>query len=343
MKNHVTRHLLRTITLTFTLAPALAAVGCTPAQPRVPTPTTTAAFLESLAPEPIQVELDAKAGGAIQGNGTTFVIPPGAVFVPGGEPADIDTDGDGQDDSRRVDGVVTVELRELLSPEAMMEAGRPTVTSAGELLESGGAFDLTIRDGDQVVQVTNLLDLRITPERRPSSSDSMELWLADANADKFGWDRPVTGPVAAKQDADSFSIPNVPSGRINRPTTSKNIDTPRTRVANPVAAAGQVRVQLAAGAASDAAVFFFPEGMFSVVRMSRDATRGTAEAPTFVGPGAAMNGLRGTLVAVSVSGGKYFFEQRTLGLEALDGSDLTLVMSPAEVTADELRVRLGAR
>lgn len=337
MKDHVTRHLLHSITMTLTLTPALLAVGCTPAQPTVP--TTTAELLESMAPDPIKVEIDTKAGGVIQGTGTTFVIPPEAVFVPGGEPANIDTDGDGKDDSRRVEGIVTVELRELLSPEAMMAAGRPTVTSAGELLESGGAFDLTIRDGDQVVQVTNLLDLRITPERRPSAADSMELWLADANADKFGWDRPSDGPVAAKQDRDTFVIPNVPSGRINRPTTSKNVDTPLTVTRNPVAAAGQVRVQLAAGTASDAAVFFFPEGMFSVVRMARVA----GEPATFVGPGTAMRGLGGTLVAVSVAGGAYFYEQRTVPVAALDGSDQTLVMSPTEVTADELRVRLGAR
>ena len=295
-----------------------------------------------MAPEPIKVEIDTKQGGIIRGKGTTFTIPPDAVFERGGSPADLDTDGDGRPDSRRVNGIVTVELRELLSAESMMEAGRPTVTSAGDLLETGGAFDLKILERDQEVQVMNLLDLRITPDRDPSSADGMELWLYDARSDRFGWDLPSSGSVAAKLDDRSFTIPIVPTAFIN--LGGCNIDTyPPKPPPNRVAPTGPIHVQLAAGAPGDAAVFFFPDGLSSVIRLDREVTR--SGAPTFVGPAPAMpSGLRGKLVVVSVASGRYFFAQRTIALDSPDAAPSTggrtFVVSPTEVTADALRAQL---
>jgi hypothetical protein len=344
MNNDMTRHLLRSVTMPFTLASTLFAVGCTSAPwTAPPPPTTTAEFLATMAPEPIKVELDTKQGGVIRGRGTSFTIPPGAVFQRDGSPADLDTDGDGRPDSRRVNGIVTVELRELLSPESMMAAGRPTVTSAGELLETGGAFDLKVRERGQEVQVMNLLDLRITPDRSPSSGDDMELWLYDARSDRFGWDPPPGGSVAAKPVDGSFTIPIVPTFFIN--LGGCNVDEfPPPTPPNPVAPTGPVHVQLAAGAPGASAVFFFPEGLSSVIRLDRDVTR-SGGAPTFVGPSSAMpGGLHGKLVVVSAADGRYFFAQRMVALDspdvAPDDGGRTFVVSPTEVTEDALRAQL---
>lgn len=325
------------------LASTLLATGCTADPRQAPAPNTTAQLLASLERDPITVELDAKTGGVIQGKGTRVTIPPDSLYIPGGQPADIDTDGDGKNDSRRIEGTVTVELREFLSPEDMMEAGLPTVTSSGDLLESGGAFDVTIRSGDQVGRALQLLDLRITPERRPSTSDGMELWVAYPSADKFGWDRPLPEPILARPEGASFTFPVVPPPPLNNQNGPGNCDR---RVffpppPNRIAPVGPVHVQLVASTSRDAAVFFFPEGLFSVIRLSRDDARAASGTAEFVSPVTAMSSdLRGKLVTVSVVDGKYYFDQRVVSLDAPDGGDQTFGMTPVEVTAEQLRTQL---
>lgn len=302
--------------MTLTMAPTLLVVGCTSDQSQ-PLPTTTTELLASLAPASIKVEIIGKSGGTIRGNGTTFRIPPGAVVSPG--------------DGKPVDGLVTVELRELLSPEAMMAAGRPTVTDSGELLESGGAFELAIRDGQRELAATTLLDLRITPEVRPSSGDGMELWVVSADG-QSDWFRPQRESLRAQQDGDSFTMRALPAPKPPRPVPAQNIDKPAQRVIS-TATSGPVQVELAAEASSDAAVFFFPEGLFSVVRLDRDPASGR-----FTAPATAVNASSsGKLVVVSVAGGKLLFEQRQVSPGA---PGQILLMHPSEVTGDELRARL---
>lgn len=320
------------------MAPSLlgvaAAAGCAsdpePARPAA----STAALFAALAPASSSFVIDVAAGGTIAGQGTSFVIPGGTIFLPGGAPADLDTNGDGVADSKRVKGKVTVTLRELLSPQDMALAGRPTVTSDGQLLETGGAFDLTIEGGGAVLQVTALRNLRIQPAQPPSTTAGMELWLANANAPgEFGWNRPPGGPVPAEAVGPGFFVPVVPSSIINQPTTSKNIDLPRPPPPK-VAPVAPVDVRFAGVDPDDAAVFFFPAGVASVVRLERDAEG------AYVGPAGVMHeDLRGRLVAVSAAGGRYFLQEREVSL----AEARSFVVDPVEVTRDELRERLGAR
>lgn len=319
------------------LLAAGASAGCA-AEPSAPPQEGTAAFLASLAPSPLVFTIDASLGGPIQGSGTSFRIPPGVIFTPGGEQPDFDTDGDGVPDSTRAKGKVKVLLRELLSAECMAAAGRPTVTSDGQLLETGGAFDLTFQAASgQALQVAELRNLRIKPTVQPSSPAGMELWLADANAPgEFGWNRPPGGPVAAEASQGTFSIPIVPAARPNRPTTSKNVDKPRPAPQTAVPAA-PVRVELAGAAlvapgTDDSAVFFYPEGISSVVQLQRDET-GAYSAPASV-----MHAdLTGRLVVVSTSGdGRYFYQERQVSLS----DERSFVIEPAEVTRAEVRARM---
>lgn len=330
------------MTMTLPLASTLLATGCTADLRQTAPPGTTAQLLASLARDPITVQLDARTGGVIQGRGTRVTIPPDSLYIPGGQPADIDTDGDGKNDSRRIEGTVTIELREFLSPEDMMEAGLPTVTTSGDLLESGGAFDVTIRSGDQVGRALQLLDLRITPERRPSTSDGMELWVAYPSADKFGWERPLPEPVLAKADGASFTFPVVlppPLDNQNGPGNCDHLVFPPPPPPNRIAPVGPIHVQLAANASGDAAVFFFPEGLFSVIRLGRDDARAASGSMEFVSPVTAMPGdLRGKLVTVSVVDGKYYLDQRVVSLDA--PGDQIFGVTPVEVTAEQLRSQL---
>ncbi|MBK7533949.1 MAG: hypothetical protein IPI49_00980 [Myxococcales bacterium] len=301
---------------------------------------SVAELLEALAPEPVKVVLDAESGGEISGTGTRFMIPPGSIFLSGGQPADLDTDGDGKADSRRARGQVVVELRELLTPEAMMNAGRPTVTTDGQLLESGGAFDLTIAGDEGELLVTNLTDLVITPEAQPSNPDGMELWVADTGAPRFGWERPAAEPLLAQREGQSFLLPNVPSSRINIPRPAKNIDVPRSNTPR-LTTQAPVRVQVLGDELSDAAVFFFPRGLFSVVRLEREAR---TDGMIFVAPGSTLGeSLTGSLVVVSRAGGLTLFERRELALSAAPGGERSIAVRPRPITAAELARQLLPR
>jgi len=171
----------------------------------------------------------------------------------------------------------------------------------------------------------------------------MELWLYDARSDRFGWDRPRGGSIAAQPVDRGFAVPIVPMSLIN--LGGCNIDQfPPPPPPHQVAPGGPVHVELAAGTPGAAAVFFFPEGLSSVIRLDREGTR-SGHAPTFVGPSTAMpGGLYGKLVVVSAAEGRYFFAQRRVALDSpdvvSDASGRTFVVSPTEVTEDVLRAQL---
>ena len=329
----------------------LAAAGCA-SDPRPA--VSTATLFASLAPEPSTFVIDASVGGTIEGNGTSFNIPGGAIFLPGGAPADLDTDGDGVPDSHRVRGTVQVTLRELLSAEDMALADRPTVTSAGELLETGGAFELGISVGDTALQVTELHHLQITPANEPSSTDGMEVWFADDTAPgEFGWDLPPGGSIAAEPVGTSFVVPIIPLSYTELPVAPLvhtnvtavplvyrppvimiNIDKRILTNGTSLAPRSSVSVRFTNNEPDDAAVFFFPAGLESVVRFQRDAAGG------YVAPAGVMHAdLAGRLVAVSVSDGRYFLEEREVSL----ASGRSFVVDPIEVTEAKLRDRLRAR
>lgn len=313
-------------------APALG-IGCSADVPDA-APATTAERLADFAPAALRVDLDPIRGGVVRGSGISFKIAPGTVFTPGGQRPDLDTDGDGVADATRVRSAVSVELRELLSPEAMIAAGRPTVTTDGELLESGGAFDLTIRSGDTVVQVTRLLDLSIKPERAPSSNDGMVWWLANTTSETFGWQLPPSGEIAATPVAESFTFQNVPWGTSNRPNGAGNCDKRRGPPSTPrLASLERIRVQVD-GAEGDAAVFFVPADSFSVIRLDRDASG------AFVAPAAAMAATSGgTMVAFTTVDGALRFDRRAVSLATATAGD-TMVLQPAEISASDLRAQL---
>lgn len=310
---------------------ALVANGCSAAPDAA---ATTAERLAELAPAAVRVDLDPTRGGVVRGAGISFRIAPGTVFTPGGQRPDLDTDGDGVADATRVREAVSVELRELLSPEAMIAAGRPTVTTAGEQLESGGAFDLTLRSGDTVVQVTRLLDLSIKPERAPSSSDGMVWWLADTTADSFGWQLPASGEIAAAPVGAGFAFPNVPWGTSNRPNGAGNCDKRWFPPTTPkLASLVPLRVQVA-GADADAAVFFVPDDRFSVIRLDRDASG------AFVAPAAATAATSGgTVMAFTTVDGALRFDRRAVSIATVAAGE-PMVLQPAAIAPAELRAQL---
>lgn len=312
------------------VAPVLAS-GCAAESPDAAPAATTAEQLAGLAPPAVRVDLDPTRGGVVRGTGISFTIAPGTVFTPGGQRPDLDTDGDGVPDGTRVRGAVSVELRELLSPEAMIAAGRPTVTTNGELLESGGAFDLTLRSGDTAVQVTKLLDLSIKPDRAPSSSDGMVWWLANTTADSFGWQPPAGGEIAATAVGAGFAFPSVPWGTSNRVNAAGNCDKRRLPPSVPrLAALDRIRVQV--DGERDAAVFFVPDDSFSVIRLDRDPSG------VFVPPAAAMAATSGgTMVAFTTVDGALRFDRRAVSIATATD---TMVLRPAAIAPSELRAQL---
>jgi hypothetical protein len=334
LDTNVHRLLHRYLIMSVSLVAPVLATGCSAESPDATPRATTAERLADLAPAALRVDLDPARGGVVRGTGVSFAIAPGTVFTPGGRRPDLDTDGDGVADATRVRGVVSVELRELLSPEAMIEAGRPTVTTAGELLESGGAFDLTIRSGDTIVQVTKLLDLSIKPDRAPSSNDGMIWWLADTTSDAFGWQLPPSGEIAATSVAAGFTFPSVPWGSSNRVNGAGNCDKRRVTSLPKLASFDRVRVQVAGATEGDAAVFFVPDDSFSVIRLDRDPSG------VFVGPAAAMAATSGgTMIAFTTVDGALRFDRRSVSVATVTAGD-TMVLRPAELAASDLRAEL---
>lgn len=302
---------------------------------------SVAALLEAYAPEPLVFDIDSKEEAAIQGVGTSFVIPGGTIYEPGGQPADVDTDGDGKLDARTYYGRVKVTLRELLTPEDMMNAGRPTVTMSGDLLESGGAFDLELSAGDRALQVIELRDLTVTPQQQPSTTEGMELWVADPAADRFGWIRPAAEPMPATPNGESFSVPVAPA----RIWPSKNIDRP-VRVNWPptprLFGEAPLRVRVAGDDIDDAAVFFFPKGLFSVIALQREAS---SDGWVFSSPGRTMSalGTEGTLLAVSRSGGATAIYRDQVELTAQAAASQVLEVRPSPVSQRALAHLLSAQ
>lgn len=167
--------------------------------------TTMAQLFARFAPPRKSFALDASAGGHIEGSVVALDVPPGAIFERGGQPADVDSDGDGELDGKRVSGAVTIELREIASKGDLVRANRPTITTAGALLESGGSFDLRVTKDGKELAVASLRNVVFRPKATLSSASApMELWLARGTDDAaFAWQRPVAPPPEAKPECNT--------------------------------------------------------------------------------------------------------------------------------------------
>ena len=171
-------------------------------------PATLAEVFAKLGPKTKKFTFVAETGFHLQGDGTSFDIPAGAVFNRSGSPFDSDLDDDGKLDSVAVKGAVTIELREFKSSGDMLRGNVPTMTATGEWLESGGAFELKAFAGGKEVEISRLKNVAFTGANVSASGGAaMELWLAKNEGGKdFGWQRPVAAPpepLAACSDANA--------------------------------------------------------------------------------------------------------------------------------------------
>jgi hypothetical protein len=137
-------------------------------------------------------------GGAMPGKA--------AVIAPCTGPFTIDTDGDGVNDANLVTGMIDLFVIELATPAEMLRSGHPTVTSKGEWLESGGAFEARAFQGDKELTILKFRTVEFTKPGRVGANPAIMQWFVDAPAAAPGadplWNIPVAQPINGCNSAD---------------------------------------------------------------------------------------------------------------------------------------------
>jgi hypothetical protein len=156
--------------------------------------------------------IDAQQGGVVEairnGKKIRVKIPASAAFlrVPVGTPGAVDIDGDQVADALPVTGMLEVQLTPYTTPGDMVRGDRPTVTSTGGILETGGSFDLVAREAggkngwNVIIAKLDAVDFD-TGKPIVASDNPMLFWLDErgpAAKDGFVWDQPVQPPADPK-------------------------------------------------------------------------------------------------------------------------------------------------
>jgi hypothetical protein len=143
------------------------------------------------------------------GTNLSFTIPLGAVVDKVTQPFTLDTDGDGVLDASVVSGMVDLTVLEMSNAIDMFRRGRPTVTNAGEWLESGGAFEASAAQNGRPLTILKFKTVEFKPSTRlaAQNQDPMQWFLATpkvigGTTPDPSFKLPVAGPLGRCSTAD---------------------------------------------------------------------------------------------------------------------------------------------
>ncbi len=153
--------------------------------------STMANLFARLRPAATTGTFTASAGTTIQLPGVTFTIPPNAIFASAAGCDDFGTPA--APPTTRVTGEVSFEALGYRTAGDMLRGDRPTVTTDGTWIESGGAFEVRVTAGGQRACIIDLKDIRFTAPAGVSTSADMQFWVGDSGGEVFEWKLPTKG------------------------------------------------------------------------------------------------------------------------------------------------------